>query len=75
MRQLTSKQKKILDQWYKEQKQAGRELGFWWSVDEDINFNGDLFQQIDEINPCELIYQNINNYIYSKVSTDRGFDL
>lgn len=75
MRTLTSKQKKILNKWYKEQKDNGRVLGFWWDVTEDVNFSGDLFQQIDDINPCELIYQNINNYIYQKVSTDRGFDL
>jgi hypothetical protein len=75
MRSLTSKQKKLLDKWYKEQKENGRVLGFWWDVTEDIHFSGDLFQQIDDINPCELIYQNINNYIYQKVSTDGGFDL
>jgi hypothetical protein len=66
MRALTSKQKKLLDKWYNDQKAKGRTLGLWWSVDGDENFTGDLYQQIDDINPCELIYTNITNYIRDK---------
>jgi len=66
MRNLTRKQKALLDEWYKEQKDNGRILGFFWKVDEDDNFSSELFEKIDEINPCEMVYQNINEYISEK---------
>jgi len=66
MRNLTRKQKALLDEWHKEQKDNGRILGFFWKVDEDDNFSSELFEKIDEINPCEMVYQNINEYISEK---------
>lgn len=66
MRNLTSKQKKLLDTWYKEQKAKGKEFGIWWVVEEDDNFSGELYEQIDSLNPCEIFYQNVNDYIQAK---------
>ena len=66
MRSLTVKQKKLLDAWYQEQKQKGKEFGIWWDVDKDDDFSAELYEKIDEINPCEIFYQNVNSYIQDK---------
>jgi len=66
MRDLTKKQKRLLDIWYNEQKEKGKVISLFWKVNEDDDFSGELFEEIDNINPCEMIYQNINNYITSK---------
>lgn len=60
------KQKKLLDNWYKEQKAQGREFGLAWQVDNDENFSGELYEKIDSINPCEIFHQNVNRYIQDK---------
>jgi hypothetical protein len=70
MRDLTKKQKKILDKWYQEQVDAGRTIGLFWRLDEDDNFSYELYEEIDEINPCEIVYQNVNNYIQEKARED-----
>lgn len=70
MRDLTSKQKKLLDKWYEEQKNADRVLGLFWDVGKDMNFSTDLWNEIYELNPCEITYDNINNYISERVSED-----
>jgi len=64
MRQLTAKQKEMIDNWYKKQKQKSKSFGLWWDVKDDDDFDGELYQKIDDINPCEIFYQNINNYIH-----------
>lgn len=66
MRQLTKKQKKMLDIWYNEYKAKGKTFGLWWDVKDDDDFSGELYQQIDDINPCEIFYQNVNHYIHDK---------
>ncbi len=66
MRQLTAKQKKMLDGWYNEQKAKGKEFGFWWDVKNDDDFDGELYEKIDAVNPCEIFYQNLNSYIQNK---------
>jgi len=66
MRQLTAKQRKMLDKWYSEQKANGKTFGLWWDVQKDEDFSGELYEQIDNINPCEIFYQNVNNYIQEK---------
>ena len=66
MRQLTKKQKKMLDIWYNQQKAKGKTFGLWWDVKDDDDFSGELYQEIDNINPCEIFYQNVNSYIHDK---------
>lgn len=66
MRDLTAKQKKMLNTWYNEQKANGKEFDYSWSVDTDEDFSGELYEAIDSINPCEIFYQNVNNYICNK---------
>jgi len=70
MRSLTSKQKKLLDEWYRAEKAKGEIIGVFFNVSDDSRFSGQLFEQIDALNPCEIITQNINHYIGDKVSAD-----
>jgi len=67
MRDLTREQKKLLDIWYSEQKEKGKRIGLFWEVEKDEDFSGELFEEVDNINPCEIITQNINQYITSKI--------
>ena len=66
MRSLTRGQRKMLDVWFKEQKTSGRTLGYFWDVQDDEMFSGELYEKIDSLNPCEIFYQNVNNYIQEK---------
>jgi len=66
MRSLTKEQKKLLDRWYGEQKAKGKTFGLWWDVSKDEDFSGDLYEEIDNLNPCEIFYQNVNHYIQEK---------
>lgn len=70
MRELTVKQKKLLDNWYNEQKAKGKVFGFSWDVGEDDDFSSELYEEIDNINPCEIFYQNVNHYIQDKVTEE-----
>lgn len=70
MRQLTAKQKRMLDAWYNEQKAKGKNFGLWWDVKDDDDFDGDLYQQIDSVNPCEIFHQNVNSYIQDKAMAE-----
>ena len=56
----------MLDVWFKEQKTSGRTLGYFWDVQDDEMFSGELYEKIDSLNPCEIFYQNVNNYIQEK---------
>lgn len=68
MRDLTKKQKKLLDSWYIEQIRKNKTFTIWWDLHDDDDFSFDLLEKVDSLNPCELIYQNINNYITDKLS-------
>ena len=57
MRKLTIKQKKMLDQ-------AIHESGGITKVYSEIDL-GDI-GHIDAVNPCEIFYQNVNQYIWEK---------
>ena len=70
MRILTAKQRKMLDAWYNEQKAKGKSFGLWWDVKDDDDFDGDLYEKIDSLNPCEIFYQNVNNYIHDKAMNE-----
>ena len=63
MRDLTKKQKVLLDRWFAKHSDT---VGFFWKVDLADNFSSELYHKIDDLNPCEIINQNINNYIGEK---------
>jgi len=63
MRTLNSKQKRLLDIWINDQKSKGKEFGYFWDVSKDDNFSGEMYDLIDSLNPCEIFYQNVNNYV------------
>jgi len=66
MRDLTKKQKTLLDKWYKENKaqiQTGRAF---FDIAECDLFSYELFEELQEINDTEVLSQNINRYIQEK---------
>lgn len=68
MRELNKKQKKLLDRWYKTvQNEAG--LGVRDVVKDLLPY--DLWEELQEINDFETIYQHINNYINDKAMGDQ----
>ena len=67
MRNLTAKQKKLLDIWFEEQTKKGKQFGYFWELEHDDDFSYELLNLIDAINPCEIVNQNINNYIQEKI--------
>ena len=60
MRNLTRQQKKILDQWYNGEKTKGKSFGLWWDVRTDNDFSYELYEKLNDLNPCEIFYQNVN---------------
>jgi|GEM_PF-1747191 len=68
MRQLTKKQKNLLDKWYSENKediQTGI-CFFNWSDCEQFPF--ELFEKLEKINDTEILAQEINRYISDKAN-------
>jgi len=70
MRSLTKKQQKMLNQWYNQQKTNGKTFGLWWDVKNDDDFSGELYQTINDLNPCEIFYQNVNNFIHAQAEKE-----
>mgnify|MGYP001564863358 CR=1 FL=1 len=57
MRELTREQKKMLLAW------ANKELRKEYMFDRVEEMDGDTYEEINAINPCEIFYQNANNYL------------
>jgi len=72
MRDLMSKQKKLLDQWYQKNwiKIQERGGGLWWEPSDDA-FSADLYEQLQAINDTEILYQNITRYIVDKIMSEK----
>lgn len=66
MRTLTAKQKRLLDIWIADQKRKGKQFTYNWDVSNDPDFSGEIYKLIDSLNPCEIFYQNVNNYVQEK---------
>ena len=68
MRDLTFKQKKLLDEWFDANKtkleMRGGLIWFDWS-DCDF-FPISLYNELEEINDTEILFINVNNYISDK---------
>ena len=60
MRQLTSKQKKLLDKVSDERK----ELGFKTLSIDDLPDG--VFQKLEEINDTEILWQEVNSYLWDR---------
>ena len=67
MRQLTKKQKQLLDQWY-EQNKNNLVIGF--DIQYNDNFSYELIQKLEEINDTEILVQEVNRYINDKIAGD-----
>lgn len=62
MRQLTSKQKKLLDQWFIDYKP--------YSVDDLENAH---WEQLQQINDTEILWQEVNRYLSDKSFSSLSF--
>jgi hypothetical protein len=78
MRQLTSKQKKLLDKFFESRKQTPDEEFMSGSVfkggdhsigiDELFKYDHALYYKIEEINDTEILHQEVNRYLDDKSS-------
>tara|TARA_R100001530_G_scaffold12904_3_gene12008 strand:- start:717 stop:941 length:225 start_codon:yes stop_codon:yes gene_type:complete len=57
MRQLKISQKKLLKKWFIENYKGG----YMFNMADKIDFK--LYQKIENINPTEIHYNNVNNYL------------
>lgn len=60
MRQLTARQKKLIDKWFIEYPTQGKEL----HVVDDLTT--DEWEQLVKINDTEILWQEVNRYIWDK---------
>jgi len=78
MRQLTSKQKKLLDKFFESRKQTPDQEFMTNSVfkngdhnigiDELFKYDDELFAKLEEINDTEILHQEVNRYLDDKSS-------
>lgn len=61
MRDLTTKQKKLLNEWCKEHPAIAGNI--WFSISECQEFTSDFLEQLEKINNSEILYQNIERYV------------
>jgi len=66
MRKLTIRQKKLLDEWYEENKNKPSMTHFF-----DMGINVELLEKLEEINNTEILYQEINRYMGDKITDGR----
>jgi hypothetical protein len=62
MRNLTSKQKKMLKEWFVKNYDGGCMFDMADKID------AELYNKIDDINPCEVFHQNVNHYLEELVN-------
>lgn len=67
MRALNKKQRKLLDQWF-EQNKNKTHISIFFDLGKCDLFSYDLYEQLEQINDFETIYQAINAYVGDKVS-------
>lgn len=78
MRNLTSKQKKLLDQFFDSRKQSEHDQFMSGSVfkngdhsigiDELFKYDDELFGKLEQINDTEILHQNVDRYLDDKSS-------
>jgi len=57
MRDLTAKQKAILKEWFENNYHGGYKFDLADKID------AETYQKIENLNPTEVLYQNINHYL------------
>jgi len=57
MRNLTSKQKKLLKDWFNNDYKGTYKFDLADQIDPET------YEKIEQINPTEIHYQNVNNYL------------
>ena len=57
MRNLTAKQKKLLQEWFDKNYDGGCKF----QMSDKIDY--DTYEMIENIHPTEIHYQNVNNYL------------
>jgi len=62
MRNLTAKQKKLLKKWFSENYDGGYMFDLANSIDNKT------YKMIEDINPTEIHYQNVNNFLSDLVN-------
>jgi len=66
MRNLTKKQKNLLDIWYEKNKKDIEIGRAFFDLGKCDLFPYELLQELEQIHDTEILYQNINNYISDK---------
>ena len=66
MRNLTTEQKKLLNQWYEKNKEEIQAGICFFQIDKCDLFPYELLEKLEQINDTEVLVQNINNYISEK---------
>ena len=66
MRDLTCKQKRLLDKWYEWNKEFIQIGLIWFEWSKCDFFSLELFEQLEAINDTEILSQNVNRYITDK---------
>ena len=61
MRTLNKRQKKAIDKWFNKEWRGGGSI-----IDED-NMSPDLYDTIENMNPHETFWSNLNRYVCDKV--------
>ncbi len=67
MRDLTAKQKKLLRKWYKEAeptKEAEMLYGAINPIRKVENLTSEQWQELMKINDTEVLYQNVNSFLW-----------
>lgn len=67
MRELTVKQKQLLDKWFSKEK---NNIGIRFDCETSSYFPYVLYSQIKRLNDSEILNQNINNYVSELVSKE-----
>lgn len=66
MRGLTAKQKKLIREEFKRIKTEKAKTDYFSYGNPNVtkdDFSYDFYEKVDEINPCEIFYQNFNHYV------------
>lgn len=62
MRSLTSKQKKLLKEWFNKNYDGGCMFDLADKIDDEI------YEKIESLHPTEIHYQNVNNFLEELVN-------
>jgi len=66
MRELTKKQKRILDLWFNKHKNELQAGICFFQLDKCDFFSNELYEKLEKIHDTEILYQSINRYISDK---------